>query len=204
MAAATQSQSPPRPASPSPSRPNVVVQKSTHALQISPNLEALLQHDELTRRNSGSSPTSGPVGPTTTPSEFPISLPPPPPRKVQGLRKASQREQEVFHTARIKEEKRKWTAIAGWPNALPTALPPDDGQSTTVACSNSSRPATPNPYINPTPVLTKTDDDDGMARFHSTCLLTCTYAPSAPAPFFSQTTLPCQDMPSLASTLPDQ
>lgn len=143
---------PPRSASPAP----VVVPKPGHNLQISPNLEALLQHDELTRRNS-SSPTSAYHNATPT-SGFPISLPPPPPRKANGGRKAShlhQREQEAFPTARTKEGQRwKGAAVAGsWPDALPASFPQDGASVAESTSGSSSRPVTPNPYLNPTPVL---------------------------------------------------
>lgn len=120
---------PPRPASP--------VLRSGLALQISPNLEALLEHDELTRRNSNS-PTSAL---TTSSLGFPISLPPPPPRKAQNGRRTAQREQE---STRPKEGGlRKALGSDFWPA---TGLPPDGSTS-------SSRPATPNPYLNPAPIL---------------------------------------------------
>ncbi|KAG6380824.1 hypothetical protein JVT61DRAFT_5209 [Boletus reticuloceps] len=146
MAAAT----PPRPASPAP-RP--VASKPGRNLQISPNLEALLQHDELTRRNS-SSPTS--AYHSSPLSEFLVSLPPPPPRNAnaKGGRKASQREQEQFPTARSKDGHQRRTAIGGcdfWPVALPTSDASAAAQS--ASGSSSSRPVTPNPYLNPTPVL---------------------------------------------------
>ncbi|KAH0837972.1 hypothetical protein J3R83DRAFT_6209 [Lanmaoa asiatica] len=140
---------PPRPASPA-SHP-LVAPKPAHPLQISPNLEALLEHDELTRRNS-SSPTSAHY--TTTSPEFPFSLPPPPPRKVKSSLKTVQREQEPFPTMRIKEVQRRKAAVGSdfWPDALPITYPPD-GATGQPTSASSSRPATPNPYLNPTPIL---------------------------------------------------
>ncbi|KAF8559980.1 hypothetical protein OG21DRAFT_1479840 [Imleria badia] len=140
---------PPRPASPAP-RPVVLQPKPGYNLQISPNLEALLQHDELTRRNSSSPTSAYHASPS---SGFPISLPPPPPRKGKGIRKAGQREQEPFPTTRGKEGHRRKSAVVGsdfWPDALPTTDGCPAGQSTS---GTYSRPVTPNPYLNPTPVL---------------------------------------------------
>ena len=149
---------PPRPASPAP-RPVVLQPKPGHNLQISPNLEALLQHDELTRRNS-SSPTSA-YHPSPS-SAYPISLPPPPPRNAKGGRKAVQ---ESFPTARGKEGQRRKSAVVGsdfWPDALDGSAA---GQSTS---GTSSRPVTPNPYLNPTPVLRPINTPDlGTPRFLS-------------------------------------
>lgn len=106
------------------------------SLQISPNLEALLQHDELTRRGCGS-PTS-----LYHSSGFAVSLPPPPPRNT--AKKAAN------HENRVKEIRRKKSNVRSdsWPDALPAMISPV-GHSSPA----SSRSATPNPYINPTPVL---------------------------------------------------
>lgn len=106
------------------------------SLQISPNLEALLQHDELTRRGCGS-PTS-----LYQSSGFAVSLPPPPPRNT--AKKAAN------HENRVKEIRRKKSNVRSdsWPDALPAMISPV-GHSSPA----SSRSATPNPYINPTPVV---------------------------------------------------
>ena len=133
----------PRPASPP--RP-LVAPKPRHNLQISPNLEALLQHDELTRRNS-SSPTS--VYQASPSSGFPISLPLPPPRKAKSSLRTGQREQEPFPT-RSKEQRRK-SAVVGTDFWFPS--PPDGSVAGQSALGPSSRPMTPNPYLNPTPIL---------------------------------------------------
>ncbi|KAG9314003.1 hypothetical protein JVU11DRAFT_4781 [Chiua virens] len=141
---------PPRPASPVCDRTGVA-SRTLHALQISPNLEALLEHDELTRRST-SSPTS--TFQPTLPAGFPISLPPPPPRNAQGGRK---REQEPIPTTRSKEAQRRKSATVGydsWPDALASSSCLPDTTSTVHGSSSApSRPVTPNPYINPTPVL---------------------------------------------------
>lgn len=140
---------PPRPASPT----TVVVPKSGHALQISPNLEALLEHDELTRRNSNS-PTS--AHHTWTSSGFPISLPPPPPRKTQGGRKTGQREQEPpLPTTRSKEGQWCKARVGSdvWLDALPATLPPDGSAAGQSVFTSSYRPVTPNPYLNEAPIL---------------------------------------------------
>lgn len=139
---------PPRPASPAPR--SAVAPKPGRSLQISPNLEALLQHDELTRRNSSSPTSAYHASPS---SEFPISLPPPPPRKAKGSRKAGQREQEPFPTTRSKEQRRR-SAVVGSDFWFPSAtFPPDGGTAGQSAPGTSSRPVTPNPYLNPAPVL---------------------------------------------------
>lgn len=148
---------PPRPASPS-SRP-LVVPKAGHPLQISPNLEALLEHDELTRRNS-SSPTS--AYHTTASPDFPFSLPPPPPRKAKNSLRAGQ---EPFPTTRSKEVQRRKIGADFWPDALPTAFPPDGSPAGQPTSGTSSRPVTPNPYLNPTPILRPVDTDTGAACF---------------------------------------
>lgn len=153
---------PPRPASPA-SRP-LVVPKSGHALQISPNLEALLEHDELTRRSSGS-PTSSYC--TTTSPEFLISLPPPPPRKAKISLRTGQREQEPIPTMRSKEiVQRKKIGSDFWPGALPKTSPPDGNAAGQPMSASSSRPVTSNPYLNPTPILrpinTPPHSDSGM------------------------------------------
>lgn len=152
---------PPRPISPV-SHPAATVPKPGHALQISPNLEALLEHDELTRRNS-SSPTS--AYHTTSSTEFAISLPPPPPRKAQGYRRPGE---PALLTTRSKEGQwRRALCSDLWPDGLPPTLPPDG--STAGQSPSSSRPVTPNPYINPTPVLgpmmAQPHTDTGMPRF---------------------------------------
>lgn len=117
------------------------------SLQISPNLEALLQHDELTRRGSPTSlyyPTSG----------FSISLPPPPPR--YPTRKPTHAETRV----NLKEIRRKKSVngisvgSGSWPDALPSWNTPAGHSSSSPA---SSRSATPNPYINPTPTINTSD-----------------------------------------------
>jgi hypothetical protein len=134
-------------ATPRSALPALVAPQPLHNLQISPNLEALLQHDELTRRNSSSPTSAYNASPS---SGFPISLPPPPPRKAKGSRMAGQREQEPFPTTRSKEQRRK-SAVVGSDFWLPGT--PDRcaaGQSTV---DPSSRPMTPNPYLNPTPIL---------------------------------------------------
>ena len=142
---------PPRSASP--------VFVPAHGLQISPNLEALLEHDELTRRNSGS-PTSAFY--TTSSPEFPISLPPPPPRNAL-TRKVGQREQDAPVMAR---QRKKTCEI--WTDALPQ----DGGPP-----ASSSRPVTPNPYLNPTPVwnpiATQPHTDSTTALCHTSPCLPC-------------------------------
>lgn len=139
---------PPRPASPAPRL--VGVPKPPHNLQISPNLEALLQHDELTRRNS-SSPTSTYY--SSPSSGVPFSLPPPP-RIANGGRKAGRHEQEPFPTTRGKESQRRKSAVVGsdfWPGVLPSL--PDGSAAGQSSSDSSSRPVTPNPYLNPAPIL---------------------------------------------------
>ncbi|KAG8219452.1 hypothetical protein J3R82DRAFT_379 [Butyriboletus roseoflavus] len=143
------------PRSASPSHPPVVP-KPGHTLQISPNLEALLEHDELTRRNS-SSPTRSYH--TATSPDFPFSLPPPPPRKAKNSLKTGQREQEPFPTMRSKEVQRKKMAADFWPDALPTTYPPDGSAAVQPMPGSSSRPVTPNPYLNPIPILRPVDTD---------------------------------------------
>lgn len=116
------------------------VSVATTSLQISPNLEALLQHDELTRRGSAS-PTSL-YHSISHSSGFAVSLPPPPPRNT--AKKAAS------HDNRVKEIRRKKSNVRSdsWPDALP-AMNSSVGHSSPA----SSRSATPNPYINPTPVV---------------------------------------------------
>lgn len=114
------------------------------SLQISPNLEALLQHDELTRRGT-ESPTS-----LYHSSGFAVSLPPPPPRNT--AKKAAN------HENRVKEIRRKKSNVRSdsWPDALPAMISPV-GHSSPA----SSRSATPNPYINPTPIVSTINTFDG-------------------------------------------
>lgn len=111
------------------------------SLRISPNLEALLQHDELTR----GSPTNlyHPI------SGFAVSLPPPPPRN--NIKKVSHPETRV----NLKEIRRKTSVNIrsdSWPDALPACSPPV-GHSSPAP----SRCATPNPFINPTPTINTSD-----------------------------------------------
>ncbi|KIJ66357.1 hypothetical protein HYDPIDRAFT_26714 [Hydnomerulius pinastri MD-312] len=146
---------PPRSDSPVPR--HVTVPRPGHALQISPNLEALLQHDELTRRNSGS-PTSlyhpiSQIPSSALSSGFAISLPPPPPRNVQVSKKAGHHQEAA--TTRAKEVQRKKSANMrsdSWPDSLPIFA--NDGVMKMGHPSPaSSRSMTPNPFINPTPVV---------------------------------------------------
>ncbi|KIM70154.1 hypothetical protein SCLCIDRAFT_509107 [Scleroderma citrinum Foug A] len=124
------------------------------SLQISPNLEALLQHDELTRRSAGS-PTS--LSCSTSSSEFAVSLPPPPPRNSQPCKKTSSQE------TRTKDVRRRRSVnfrSDSWPDAL-SILAPDSAASQAIPASPT---ITPNPYINPAPVVARFDsptDDDG-------------------------------------------
>jgi len=120
---------------------------SKPSLQISPNLEALLQHDELTRRGSPTNlyhPISG----------FSISLPPPPPRNP--TKKPPHAETRV----NVKEIRRKKSVNGinvrsdSWPDALPSWSIPAGHSSPSPT---SSRSATPNPYINPTPTINTSD-----------------------------------------------
>jgi hypothetical protein len=162
-------------ATPRSALPALVAPQPLHNLQISPNLEALLQHDELTRRNSSSPTSAYNASPS---SGFPISLPPPPPRKAKGSRMAGQREQEPFPTTRSKEQRRK-SAVVGSDFWLPGT--PDRcaaGQSTV---DPSSRPMTPNPYLNPTPILgpinTPPHPDFGTSARPAVILLVDTHTP---------------------------
>lgn len=128
----------------SPSSFNVVLPISattTTSLQICPNLEALLQHDELTRRGNGS-PT-GLYHPISHSSGFAVSLGPPPPRNT--VKKAAN------HENHVKEIRRKKSNVRSdsWPDSLRPAMNSPVGHSSPA----SSRSATPNPYIRPTPVV---------------------------------------------------
>lgn len=114
---------------------------TTTSLQICPNLEALLQHDELTRRGNGS-PTSL-YHPISHSSGFAVSLGPPPPRNT--VKKAAN------HENRVKEIRRKKSNVRSdsWPESLRPAMNSPVGHSSPA----SSRSTTPNPYIRPTPVV---------------------------------------------------
>ena len=109
------------------------------SLQISPNLEALLQHDELTRRGAGS-PTS--IACSTPSSEFAVSLPPPPPRNMHAGKKASPSE--------TRKDVRRRRSFNFKSDSWPDALAPDTAAS-------PANPAIPNPYINPAPVVARFD-----------------------------------------------
>lgn len=111
------------------------------SLKISPNLEALLQHDELPHGVSGS-PTS-PYHSISHSSGFAVSLAPPPPRNTAN--------KVVNHENRVKKIRRKKSNVRSdsWPDALPAMNSPIVGHSGPA----SSRSATPNPYIKPTPVV---------------------------------------------------
>ncbi|KAF9225386.1 hypothetical protein BS17DRAFT_778527 [Gyrodon lividus] len=152
------------PRSYSPVLRHVTVPKPSHSLQISPNLEALLEHDELTRRNSGSPTSLYNQIPHLSTSGFAISLPPPPPRSTQAVKKTGYRDHDtVSTTTRVKEvQRKKSTNIRSdsWPDALPIFA--SDGVMTCQPTSTtSSRSVTPNPYLNPTPVLGTINTPDG-------------------------------------------
>ncbi|KAG2076817.1 hypothetical protein BDR04DRAFT_1227574 [Suillus decipiens] len=104
------------------------------SLKISPDLEALLQQDELIRRASGS-----PTNSVSHPSGFAVSLAPPPPRNT--VKKTANYEN------RVKEIRRKKINVRSdsWPDALKPAMNSPVGYSSPAS-------AAPNPYINPTPV----------------------------------------------------
>ncbi|KAG1754801.1 uncharacterized protein EDB91DRAFT_253249 [Suillus paluster] len=148
------------------------------SLQISPNLEALLQHDELTRRgHSGGSPTTL-YHTISHSSGFAVSLPPPPPRNT--AKKAFNPEN------RVKELRRKKSVNVSsdsWPDALPAMNSPV-GHSSPA----SSRSATPNPYINPTPIvptINNTFDDREAGKSFSRSYLTSTHTIIGPISLLS-------------------
>ncbi|KAF8841945.1 hypothetical protein BDN67DRAFT_966459 [Paxillus ammoniavirescens] len=143
--------------------PHVTVPKCGHPLQISPNLEALLEHDDLTRRNSGSPTSLYNQIPHLSSSGFAISLPPPPPRNTQAGKKIGYRDQETASVTRAKDIQWKKNANAvcdSWPNSLPILA--SDSVVTQPTSATSSRPVTPNPYINPTPLLATINTPDGL------------------------------------------
>ncbi|KAG6332094.1 hypothetical protein ID866_6997 [Astraeus odoratus] len=122
------------------------------SLQISPNLEALLQHDELTRRSTGSPTSMSRSTRSHNSSEFPISLPPPPPRNSLSSKKAVS-----LYEPRPRDVRRKRSlnfVTDRWPDALPVCT--SDTAATSQAHSTSGT-AIPNPYINPAPVVARTD-----------------------------------------------
>ncbi|KIL01008.1 hypothetical protein PAXRUDRAFT_821016 [Paxillus rubicundulus Ve08.2h10] len=143
--------------------PHVTVPRSCHPLQISPNLEALLEHDDLTRRNSGS-PTGLHNQIPHLSSGFAISLPPPPPRNAQAGKKPGYRDQETASVTRTKDIHRKKNVNANcdsWSNSFPI-LASDSVMTQPTSATTSSRPVTPNPYINPTPPLRAINTPDGL------------------------------------------
>ncbi|KAI6012528.1 hypothetical protein F5J12DRAFT_818487 [Pisolithus orientalis] len=128
------------------------------SLQISPNLEALLQYDELTRHSS--SPTSSRPSLASTSSEFPFSLPPPPPRNSQSSRKVTTPETVSPKSA----GRRRGVKLRSdsWPDALLVAMP---DSASPVESNTTSATSIPNPFINPTPVVARFDSviDDGLS-----------------------------------------
>ncbi|KAI6114926.1 hypothetical protein EV401DRAFT_1978871 [Pisolithus croceorrhizus] len=156
--------------------PVVVVGSS---LQISPNLEALLQYDELTR-GSTSSPTSSRPSLASTSSEFPFSLPPPPPRNSQS----STRKATLPETASPKGVRRRRGVKLGsdsWPDALLVAAPDPVSPG---ECNTTSATSIPNPYINPTPVVARIDSviDDGPSTPKPGDMFIPTESPTQVAP----------------------
>ena len=126
------------------------------SLQISPNLEALLKHDELTRRGTPSPPPSRQYSDPA--SGFVTSLPPPPPRLNYA-------KQVVIRDARAVETVQKGVGFTASIGALPNTFPASVGTDTFRNClspspapSRTTTPSPlpgPNPYINPTPLLIK-------------------------------------------------
>lgn len=106
---------------------------AANSLKISPNLEALLQHDELTHGGSGS-PTS-PYHSISPSSGFAVSLAPPPPRSAA--------KKVANHESRVKRIRRKKSNVRSdsWPDALPTMNSPVVGHSSPASSRCDSTPA---------------------------------------------------------------
>lgn len=156
------------------------------SLQISPNLEALLQHDELSRRACGS-PTSlyHPI------AGFAVSLPPPPPRNT--TKKPVNPETRV----NLKEIRRKKSVNVrsdSWPDALLAC-------NTSVSHSSPapSRCATPNPFINPTPIMPPINILD--ARESGQCFYRKLHHPFTHTPFNQGLSLTQNDHASPSETV---
>lgn len=155
--------------------PVVVVGSS---LQISPNLEALLQYDELTR-GSTSSPTSSRPSLTSTSSEFPFSLPPPPPRNSQPSKKATL--PETASTKGVRRQRGVKLRSDSWPDALLVTAP---DLASPGECNTTAASSIPNPYINPTPVVARIDSvmDDGPSTPKPGDMFIPTESPTQVAP----------------------
>ncbi|KAI6047986.1 hypothetical protein EDC04DRAFT_2886777 [Pisolithus marmoratus] len=111
---------------------------ASSSLQISPNLEALLQYDELARRSTSSPTSSRPSLASSSKATLPETASPKNVRRQRGVKLRSD----------------------SWPDALLVAAPDlaSPGESNTTSATSI-----PNPFINPTPVVAKLDSviDDG-------------------------------------------
>lgn len=139
---------------------------SSRYLVISPNLEALLEHEERTRRTTGEtwspitawSPNAfavGTSGDAATTSTLPIGLPPPPrgPRKPRSPTAAKRAEIPSFASPLVNPPPPISidTAPPRYSRTDPASLP-----TSPIASGSSS-----NPYINPAPTIAdvlKSDD----------------------------------------------